>query len=134
MTVKELSQLYYLKREIKHDQRRLEALEGQIGVGATVLDGMPKAPNWNNSKVERLAVEIVDLRAIIAAKQIQLIHEQQRLERFINAVSDSETRLILKLRFVDGLAWELVAKHLGEGHTADRVKRVCYRYLNETEA
>lgn len=132
MTVKELSQLYYLKREIKHDQRRLEALENQIGVGATVLDGMPKSPNWNNSKVERLAVEIVDLRAIIAAKQIQLIHEQQRLERFINAITDSETRLILKLRFVDGLSWTVVAKHLGEGHTADRVKKVCYRYLNGT--
>ena len=125
MTVKELSQLYYLKREIKHDQRRLEALENQIGVGATVLDGMPKSPNWNNSKVERLAVEIVDLRAIIAAKQIQLIHEQQRLERFINAITDSE-------RFVDGLSWTVVAKHLGEGHTADRVKKVCYRYLNGT--
>lgn len=132
MTVKELSQLYYLKREIKHDQRRLEALENQIGVGATVLDGMPKSPNWNNSKVERLAVEIVDLRAIIAAKQIQLIHEQQRLERFINAITDSETRLILKLRFVDGLSWVIVAKHLGEGHTPDRVKKVCYRYLNGT--
>ena len=132
MTVKELSQLYYLKREIKHDQRRLEALEGQVGVGATVLDGMPKAPNWNNSKVERLAVEIVDLKAIIAAKQIQLIHEQQRLERFINAVSDSETRLIMKLRFVDGLSWKNVAKHLGDGHTADRVRMVCNQFLDGT--
>ena len=40
MTLKELSQLYYLNREIEMDQRRLRELEARALPGAQVITGM----------------------------------------------------------------------------------------------
>lgn len=134
MTVQELSQLYYLNREIELDQRRLQELEAHAyaPTGAN-LTGMPRNPSVNRN-MEKYAAEIVDLKAIIAAKQLQCIHERNRLERYIADVEDSLTRWILTLRFINGLPWEQVALHIGGGNTTEGVKKRCYRYLKSTEA
>ena len=135
MTLKELSQLYWLNREIEADQKRLEELEALIGSPSSPqLTGMPHAPNSFDSKTERLVAEIVDLQAIIATKQIQCIHERARLERWINDIPDSVTRLIFRYRFVNGLQWGQVAAFIGEGTTPDRAKKICYRYIDRQDA
>jgi hypothetical protein len=130
MTVKELSQLYWLNREIDMDQRRLDDIRGKVGPSTSSLSNAPHSGGGNSSKTEKYAVEITDLEAIIAAKQIQCIHERSRLERYISSIDDSEVRLVFTLRFINGLNWEQVAACIGEGNTADRVKKVCYRYLD----
>lgn len=133
MTLKELSQLYYLNREIEMDKRRLEELRAKsTSPGSPRFDGMPHSKS-NVSKVERYAAEIADLGAIIAAKQQQCIHERNRLERYINDIDDSRLRMIFKLRFVNGLQWPQVAAHIGGNNTAKSVSKACYRYLDETE-
>ncbi len=133
MTLKELSQLYYLNREIEMDQRRLEELRAKsTSPGSPRFDGMPHSKS-NVSKVERYAEEIADLGAIIAAKQQQCIHERNRLERYINDIDDSRLRMLFKLRFVNGLQWPQVAAHIGGNNTAKSVSKACYRYLDETE-
>ena len=135
MTLKELSQLYYLNREIKADQKRLEELNGMIGAPSTPpISDMPRAPHKVDSKVERLAAEIVDLQAIIAARQIQCIHERARLERWINAIPDSLTRQIFLLRFAECMSWAQVAAHIGGGNTVDGTRQRVYRYLKADEA
>ena len=81
MTVKELSQLYYLGKEIELCQKQLAELEAQRGISAINMDGMPHTKGMTKSQIEQLAAEIVDLKAIIHAKQIECIHERNRLER-----------------------------------------------------
>lgn len=69
MTIKELSQLYYLNREIEMDKNRLANLESIVtSASSPELSGMPRAPGAND-KVSRYVAEILDLQAIIAAKQ-----------------------------------------------------------------
>ncbi len=131
MTLKELSQLYYLNREIEMDQQRLEELRTKAeSPGSPRYDGMPKGTT-TVSKVERYAAEIADLEAIIAAKQEQCIHERNRLERYINDIDDSLTRQIFTFRFVSGLPWPQVAAHIGGNHTEKSVSKTCYRYLEK---
>ena len=132
MTLKELSQLYYLTREIEADQRRLKELEQLAGSPSlSKLTGMPHAPNRTESKVERLAAEIVDLQTIIMARQIQYVHERARLERWIDEIPDSLTRQIFRCRFVEGMSWVEVSVQIGGGNTVDGVKKRCYRYLHD---
>ena len=129
MTLKELSQLYYLNREIEMDQRRLEELRVKAeSPSSGRLDGMPRSPNTEN-RLERYIAEIVDLSAIITAKQMRCIHERNRLERYINDIDDSLTRQIFTFRFINGLSWYQVSAHIGGGNTEAGVKKVCYRYL-----
>lgn len=130
MTVKELSQLYWLGREIEADKRKLKELEDLAGTPSIAhLTGMPHAPSNNASKVERAAAEIVDLQAIIAARQIQCIHERARLERWISGIPDSLTRQIFQARFVEGMTWAQVAEAVGGKNTEGSVKMACNRYL-----
>lgn len=134
MTLKELSQLYYLNREIFADQKRLDELNRMIGAPSPPpISDMPRAPHGVESKVERLAAEIVDLQAIIAARQIQCIHERARLERWINEIPDSLTREIFKCRFVECMSWLQVARSVGGSNTEGSVKMICYRYLDGEE-
>lgn len=130
MTLKELSQLYYLTREIEADQKRLEELSEAAGApSSSNLTGMPCAPHGVDSKVERLAAEIVDLQAIIAARRIQCIHERARLERWISEIPDSLTRQIFTLRFAECMSWGQVALRVGGGNTVDGIRQRVYRYL-----
>lgn len=134
MTLKELSQLYYLNREIAADQQRLDELNRMVGAPSIPpLSDMPRPPHNVDSKVERLAAEIVDLQAIIAARQIQCIHERARLERWINEIPDSLTRQIFSHRFADCMSWVQVSQCVGGGNTEGSVKMICYRYLNAEE-
>ena len=131
MTLKELSQLYYLNREIERDQERLEQLRASVSApGAPNYDGMPKSPSFEN-RLERYIAEIVDLEAIIQAKITQCLHERNRLERYIAEIPDSLTRQIFQLRFIKGLTWTQIAFNVGGGNTEEGVRKRVYRYLEQ---
>ncbi len=130
MTVKELSQLYYLNREIEMDKQRLEKLRARIsGLTSPNLSGMPRG-SGNENGIENCIAEIVDLEAIISAKVTQCMHERNRLERYIAGIPDSLTRQIFTLRFINGLSWVQVAFSVGGGNTEGSVKMICYRYID----
>ena len=131
MTLKELSQLYYLNREIEMDKRRLQELEAQAVSCTPNLTGMPHAPGVSD-KVGRYAAEIVDLRGIIEAKHQQCLYERSRLERYISDIEDSYLRLAFTYRFINGLPWEQVAACIGGSNTADGVRMMCNRYIKAT--
>lgn len=130
MTKKELSQLYWLRREIEEDRRRLDELEAIAASPASPrYDGMPHAPGAGDG-MARMAAEIADLKAIISAKQQLCVHECKRLARYISSIPDSRTRLIFAFRFMEGLSWRQIAVRVGGGNTEDSVKKTCYRYLD----
>ena len=133
MTKKELSQLYWLNREIEMDKRRLEELEAlATSTGSKAMDGMPHMSGYGDA-LARCVADIVDLKAIIAAKQQQCVYERNRLERYISDIPDSMTRQIFALRFINGLTWYQVAAHIGGGNTEDSVRMACNRYLAANE-
>ena len=162
MTLKELSQLYYLKREIEADQVRLDQLKREReqeeeklaqmranadGVGGMKLDGMPHAVGGVHSGVESAVIRISEQEERIRAKRAAILHlesmisqrqtltfmECARLEDYIATIPDSMTRQIFRARFIDGLTWEDVASVTGR-NTVDSVKKACYRYIRAHEA
>lgn len=131
MTLKELSQLYYLNREIENDRRRLEELEGKLtSPSSPNLSGMPRSTAYGN-KIESSVADIMDLKAIIAVKQQQCIYERSRLMRYITEINDSLTREIFIFRFVNGLSWRQVAASVGGNNTAENVRQICSRYIRD---
>ena len=130
MTLKELSQLYYLNREIEMELRRLRELEARALPGAQVITGMPHGSGVADI-VGRYAAEIADLRGIIEAKHQQCLYERSRLERYIADIDDSLLRQIFTYRFVNGLPWLQVAACIGGNNTADSVRVACNRYIEK---
>lgn len=156
MTLKDLSQLYYLTQEIKANQRQLEKLKDERereeqrlyqmrasadGVASPSFEGLPRGTSMG-SKLETSVLKIVDqeqlvrakhdeivnLEIIISQRQCLLLSERVRLERYIDSIEDSLTRQIFRARFVYVQAWDQVADAVGS-ETSDRVKKICYRYL-----
>lgn len=133
MTLQELSQLYWLNREIEKDISRLEELKDRAySLSASNITGMPRSGNIAGSAIDRNAAEIADLEAIISAKITQCMHERNRLERYIADIPDSLTRMIFTLRFINGLSWLQVAFSVGGANTEDSVKKICYRYIDNS--
>lgn len=128
MTLQEMSQLYYLNREIEMDKRRLQELENKALPGAQVLTGMPHGTGVVD-KVGDCAAEIADLRGIIEAKHQQCLYERSRLERYISGIEDSLLRQVMTYRFISGLPWQQVAACVGGGNTGDGCRMAVKRYL-----
>lgn len=125
---RDLSQLFWLNREIEELQRRLDELEMLATSCTSHITGMPKS----TGVVDRLAkysVEIVDMRALLDLNLKKCFYELNRLNRYIECVADGQVRLILSLRYVNGLGWRQIADSLGNGYTADTIRKAHDRYL-----
>lgn len=131
MTKQELSQLYYLNREIEKDKKRLEELRA-IATGATSkITGMPHVQGVTD-KIGNCSAEIADLRGLIELNIQKCWYELNRLNRYIQSVDDSEMRQILTLRYVNGLTWQQVAFSMGEGDES-YIRKKHNRFLKVSE-
>lgn len=128
MTKRELSQLYWLNREIEEDKRKLSELETAAEGGTAKITGMPHV-GGNGRSLENYAVLIAEQRELIEMKIRQTIILYNRLNRYIATVPDSFMRQILTLRYVNGLSWLQVANHIGGGNTPDSVRMAHDRFL-----
>ena len=157
MTLQELSQLYWLNREIEMDKVRLDHLldekfsvsmelaeldERLTAVTAQNYDGMPKSTTKARSvenralilaerreALERIQRQVENLRQLIRVKQQRCLVERARLEEYIATIPDSLCRMVFTYRFINGLTWYQVSESIGMRTTEDSVKKLCYRYL-----
>lgn len=113
MTKKELSQLYYLRKEIKEQQRRLSELEALATNCTAKITGLPNG-NGVSDKVANYTAQIADLKGLLDLNLKKCFYELNRLDRFISSVKDSEMRTILMLRYIQNLSWQKVAFAIGE--------------------
>ncbi len=118
LTKKELSQLYWLNREIEEEKRKLAELTAAASGGVQNITGLPHV--GGGDKTGNLAILIAEQRDLIELKVKQSVIEYNRLNRYIASVEDAQMRLILSLRYVNGLSWQQVALHMdieGDGST-----------------
>ncbi len=128
MTIKELSQLYWLNKEIAQHEERLEALYAKASCTTPVLTGMPRAPGVSD-RVGRYAVDIAHWQERLEDAKLRRIEERDRLMAYIETILDSQMRQIFMMRFVDGQTWDHIAEVLGS--TPGSVKRRVFRKIAE---
>ena len=130
MTKEELSQLYYLNREIEHLKDKIAELECAATASTSRITGMPHASGISD-KVGKYAAEIAELKELIELNIKKCFYELNRLNRYINNIDDSEIRLILSLRYVNGLSWGQVAASISSYATEDSIRMKHDRYLKK---
>ena len=113
MTKKELSQLYWLNREIEEEKRKLRELEAAATSNAATITGLPHVSGAHD-KIGDMAILIAEQRDLIDLKVRQSVIEYNRLNRYIAGVEDAQMRMILSLRYVNGMSWQQVAFAIGE--------------------
>lgn len=131
MTRKELSQLYYLKREIMNDEQRLIELESAAMATTSRVSGLPGG--GKRSDKTAIAAEIADLRAIINAKHEMCIVHYNKIMRYIAGLDDSFMRQVIAYRCIDLMKWRQIAQKIGGGNTEEGVRKAYARFVERLE-
>lgn len=129
MTNKELSQLYYLNREIEAEQKRILSLREAATATNAKISGLPHVSGIADKT--SIAAEIADAVRAMEYKQKLAVVEYNRLTRFIAGVEDSLVRQILRFRYIDGLSWAAVAIRIGGNNTGDGCRMLVKRFLQQ---
>ena len=127
MSEKDLSKLYFLNRETEMLQKEREEIEQSIGTKSVVLSHAPKSKVRYGA--EDLAVELADLNAIIQLNLLKIQRERARIERYIGNIEDPETRLIFRLRHINGMTWREIGDEIYMSYNTARRKHK--KYLQE---
>jgi hypothetical protein len=112
LTKQELSQCYYLNKEIRQLERELKELDGKEYKQIN-LTGMPHGSGITDD-VARIATQRAELHRLISLKLEECMIARARIERYINSVEDSEMRIILRERHIKGVTWLKIAIQLGK--------------------
>lgn len=128
MTLKELSQLYYLNREIEDLRFKISELEAKATDTSVKITGMPRGAG-EGDKIGRAVAQLDYYKTKLTNRLERCRIELIRLNDYISACPDSLTRQILTYRFVNGLSWNQVAAHIGHTVTVWSVKDTAYRYI-----
>ena len=67
----------------------------------------------------------------IEDKYTELLELQNEVEEYIESISDSRMRRIIRMRFLDKLTWNQVADNIGGGNTEDSVRMAFNRFIEE---
>lgn len=129
MTKKELSQLYYLNKEITAEKQRLAELEALATNTSSKISGLPHINSISDKTA--IAAQIADIKIALEAKIQRSIVEYKKLSLYITTINDSLMRQILTYRFIDGLSWVAVALKCGGGNTASGCQMAFSRFLKK---
>ncbi len=122
MTLGELNEYFRLLDQLSRVRELLLSLEGSTAPGSPVLNGLPGAPGYGDS-IGKLAAEIADMRTRVESLEGEVRQKQREIESYVTGISDDQTRLIFRLRFLRGLSWGEVAAIIGGGNTEGGVKK-----------
>lgn len=104
------------KRELEQLRGLLDEIETSVYYpGAAQVSDMPRAPARpvGGSAQERAALRTMEIRDKYADKIAELQTECLIIERAVEAVPESTERLILRMRYLQGLSWETIADDIG---------------------
>jgi hypothetical protein len=132
MTRKDLEKVYFLKRELKMWEKRLEELYADISQDSVAADGMPHSvTNKVSSPTESKAIQIADHIDLIRGKQAEIRMAIREVEAFIVGIDDPLIRQIVELRCACCMSWDEVADRIGNKNTAENVRQIYHRFLRE---
>ena len=121
MTMEQLKRLHALNKEIELEKERLYSMHrvaNRVNINGIAL--LPK---------DGFAEDVSALEDKIKQHLKECLALYREIMDFINAIPDPLVRLIVSLRYVNGLEWEQVAAHIGGGNTQESVRKTCQRYL-----
>ena len=113
MTAREyLSQAYRLDQRINSKIEQLSTLNDLATKATSVMSGMPHNPNKGTSSFESIIVKIVDLQNEINSDIDSLVDLKAEITARINAVENTDYRLILERRYLCWATWPEIAVEL----------------------
>lgn len=122
MNKSELFQLKHLSKEIEYLKKQLELAEYQVETRQTTDSVVGSSPTFpyvqhvikiSGVDVEDYERKVERLKRSLERRIQDLLDQVAEMQEYIETVPDSETRLILQCRFINGLTWEQIEAETG---------------------
>lgn len=111
LTVKELSELYYIEKEIVQIQTEIKNLKEKNFYKKPSLSEWIKGSRSYNQVLLYLEQE-EELNQVLLYQLMQLQQKRKEIEKFLESIVDAEDRLILRLRIINQMTWQEIANEL----------------------
>ena len=124
MTRKELSQVYFLKKELKMWEQKLEDLRSKSLTSSKAPDGMPFQNTGEVSdKTFDYISQIMELQSDIDVFRLRIEVVINKIEHYIMTLDDSLLRQIIEYRCCQCKTWAHTAAMIGAGTTEESIKK-----------
>lgn len=111
MTIEQLSRLRVLNREASQLRERLGQLRAVEQGRTLAITGLPAVTSGQARR--EYQGQIAKVERLLQQRLEECLGALQEIESFLNSLGDSEIRLLLALRYVNGFTWQQVAFHMG---------------------
>ena len=130
MTSKQLDQVFNLTRE----KRELEKMLLEIpDITAVRYDSIGVSNSGISSPVQKIAEQREKIRELISMKLAEISVAEREILEYIFSINDSQIRRIMRLRHIELKSWLQVANIIGGNNTADSVRKMHDRFLQENQ-
>ena len=130
MTEKQLNQIYYLSKEKKMWENKLNEITEIKAMGYE--NSSAGRSSEVSSPVVRLAEQREKIRDIISAKLVEISYVEREILEYINTIDDSLIRQIMIHRHIELKSWVQVANAIGGNNTAESVRKMHDRFLQKS--
>ena len=130
MTTEQLDQIYYLTKEKRMWENRLRELPD---ITAVKYDSIGVSNSGISSPVQQIAEQREKIREIISAKLAEISFVEREILEYICSIDDSLMRQIMTHRHIELKSWLQVANAIGGNNTADSVRKMHDRFLQENQ-
>ena len=130
MTSKQLDQVFNLTRE----KRELEKMLLEIpDITAVRYDSIGVSNSGISSPVQKIAEQREKIRELISMKLAEISIAEREILEYIFSINDSQIRRIMRLRHIELKSWLQVANAIGGNNTADSVRKMHDRFLQDNQ-
>lgn len=134
MTKTELSKLGSIQKEIELIKKELDTITEEY-VTDKVTGSMVEHPyvlthfKISGYDSEGYSVKVERLERKLKRKFDELMDERIRIEEYIESIDNATTRMILRLRHINGMKWEQIGYEIG--YSARHVRRLYSEYIRK---
>ena len=123
-----------LRRRIDNKQKEIERIEEEGDVTDSVKGGYGgeqhfKITGFPYPEYSRKKTALYLYRAQLENAELELLELTNAVEEYIQSLTDSRIRRILRFRFIDDLRWFQIAQKMGGRATEDSVKKEFQRFM-----
>ena len=122
MTIKDLSQYYYISKNIEKRQRRLEELNSSILSSSKISEIKVSSSNYGDDSTSRIGIKIAELKTLLEEDYKKLINEEIKINTFVNTIESEEIKFIIISRFIEFNTWDDIADKMHFTRTAPYYK------------
>ena len=110
MTKEDLSRYYYLMKEVKQIENKIEEINS-IFMRASLINCEKFEKHLSNPQEKRMILIEKYENKLEEAKN-RALEEAIKIESYINNITDAETRMIFRYRYIEFKKWSEIAKSM----------------------